>query len=305
MDCSPDSFFIRMCMAKILQKRQWAKYLSADFVIKIRNANPDSPLRKSYLNSFYCTHNVRVEDSKLKATYCKNRWCLVCNRIRTAVLINSYKDELENLNQLFFVTLTIPTCTAEELPNQINRMGKAWRLMYNNSKKSRYSKQGHPPLRGIRKCECTIRPNGKYHYHFHMLVNNWSCAEWIISQWLRTFPEADPKAQKSIAADEKSYLELFKYFTKISTKDMPKANFKRLDIIFQAMRSKKVFQSFGIKPKKEDFTDEDLIATIEAIPLDDQLFTWRYDDWYGLTSGVGLVGIPIPEKIEKMKQKHL
>jgi hypothetical protein len=292
-------------MAKILQKRQWAKYLSSDFIIKIRNSNPESPLRKSYLNSYYCSHNLMTREKKLVTTYCKNRWCLVCNRIRTAVLINSYKPELDNLNQLFFVTLTLPTCTAEELPNQINRMGKAWRTIYLNSKNAGYTKKGHPPLRGVRKCECTIRPAGKYHYHFHVLVNNWSCAEWLISQWLRKFPEADPKAQDSRVADSKSYLELFKYFTKITTKSMPKANYIRLDIIFQALRGKKVFQSFGIKPKKDDFDDEDLIATIDTVLLDDQLFRWEKDDWYGLESGSGLVGIPIPKKVEEMIKKHL
>lgn len=291
--------------AKLLQKRQWAKYLSLDFVIKIRNANPDSPLRQSYLNSYYCTHNIRVEDNKLKSQYCKNRWCLVCNRIRTAVLINEYKPELSKLNQLFFVTLTLPTCTAEELPNQIDRMQKAWRLIYNQSKKAKYIKAGHPPLRGVRKAECTLRPKGKYHYHFHVIVNNWSCAEWLIGRWLKHFPEADEKAQDSRPANERSYNELFKYFTKISTKDMPRANYKRLDIVFQALYRRKVFQSFGIKPTKEDFEDDDLLAKLEADMLEDTLFKWKEDDWYGKATGVGLVGIEIPKRVKEMKDKHL
>lgn len=292
-------------MANVLQKRQWAKYLSLDFVIKIRNANPDSPLRQPYLNSYYCTNNIRVEHGKLKSQYCKNRWCLVCNRIRTAVLINEYKPELDKLNQLFFVTLTLPTCTAEELPNQIDRMQKAWRRIYLNSKKAKYIKDGHPPLRGIRKAECTLRPKGKYHYHYHILVNNWSCAEWLVSQWLRKFPEADPKAQDSRSADKKSYLELFKYFTKITTKDMPRADYKRLDTVFQALYKKKVFQSFGIKPTKEDFDYDDLIATLDTIGLDDSLYSWKNDDWYGRATGTGLVGIEIPKRVENMKDKHL
>lgn len=290
---------------KVLQKRQWAKFFSLDFIMKLRNANPDSPLRQSYLNTYYCTHNVRVEDSKLKSQYCKNRWCLVCNRIRTAVLLNEYTPELDSLNQLFFVTLTLPTCSADDLPNQIDRMQKAWREMYQQSRKPKYTRDGHPPLRGIRKAECTIRPKGKYHYHYHVLVNNWSCAEWLISQWLRKFPEADPKAQDSRAADKKSYKELFKYFTKITTKDMPKANYKRLDVIFQALYRRKVFQSFGIKPCKDNFDGDDLMAVIDTIPLDDVLFTWKDDDWYGRESKTGLVSIEIPDKIKSMRDKHL
>lgn len=294
-------------MANVLQKRQWAKFLSLDFAIKIRNANPDSPLRQSYLNTYYCTHNIRVEDQKLKSQYCKNRWCLVCNRIRTAFLINEYKTELLGLNQLFFMTLTLPTVPAEDLPWQIDRMQKAWRQIYHNSRKAKYIKSGHPPLRGIRKAECTLRPNGLYHYHYHILVNNWSCAEWLRSQWLRKFPEADPTPQDIRLADERSFNELFKYFTKITTKDMPKADFRRLDIVFQALYRRKVYQSFGIKPCKDNFDGDDLMAVIDTIPLDDVLFTWNKDkhDWVGKISDSRLVGIDLPDRIKDMRDKHL
>ena len=48
------------------------------------------------------------EGGKLSAKYCGNRWCLVCNSIRTAKLFAAYGPTLRSWEDAHFVTLTIP-----------------------------------------------------------------------------------------------------------------------------------------------------------------------------------------------------
>lgn len=117
--------------------------------------NSDSVLFKSYKNSSYCAEVLKTdENSKLATTYCKNRWCLTCNRIKTARLINAYLPQLEQLFQPVFVTLTLPTVGEKQLPKRIEEMEKEWRLIYINSKKTKY-KQSYTVLKGVK---------GRMHY---------------------------------------------------------------------------------------------------------------------------------------------
>lgn len=263
-----------------LIKRARAKYLSSNFALKLKHFNPDSPLSKSYTSTFYCTTNILDEgDGYLKAKYCKNRWCAVCNRIRTGVLINSYGKQLDELFAPYFMTLTLPTCKAEDLSKQIERMEAAWRQIYNQSFKARYKNSGNAPLRGVRKMECTIRPNGYYHFHYHVIIDTWATAEWIVYQWLKRFPEASDKAQDIRPADARSMKELFKYFTKVSA-DGKIAPYQRLDVIFRAIRGKRTYQPFGgFRVTKGEDIDE-LQKNVKK-PSDKHGNLWKWDkyDW--------------------------
>ena len=57
----------------------------------------DSPLTKSYWNSFHCSNIILQDGKTLTAKYCNNRWCTVCNRIRTGKLIKGYLPEFEKM----------------------------------------------------------------------------------------------------------------------------------------------------------------------------------------------------------------
>src|SRR5678815_2165989 len=76
----------------------------------------------SYRNTFYCASTLEQADGKLTTRYCGNRWCAVCNRIRTGRAINAYGPELEAWTRKHFVTLTIPNVSAGELPAAVRGM---------------------------------------------------------------------------------------------------------------------------------------------------------------------------------------
>jgi len=74
--------------SEILLKRARAKYFSTPLAINL--AKLRSPLEKSYRNTVYCSATLSQEDGKIVGSYCGNRWCMVCNRIRTARAIHRY-----------------------------------------------------------------------------------------------------------------------------------------------------------------------------------------------------------------------
>jgi hypothetical protein len=236
---------------------------------------------------------------KLTTTYCKNRWCGVCNRIKTAKAINAYFPQLSALFNPVFVTLTLPTCLENELPARVKEMETEWRLIYQNSKKQSYLRKNNP-LKGIRKAECSIRPNGMYHYHFHLILNDWQQAEWLVSQWLHRFPSASHKAQDVRFANETYFKELFKYAFKSEVK-ATKVNANRFDAVFCALRNKRTYQCFGgIRQIQEDFDENELVNGITLEGQANEIYVWCDEDWFRKSDGLGLVNKPIPDRVKDM-----
>lgn len=288
----------------ILKKRQWSKFVSKGIALSLMHYNANSELFKSYKNTSYCSEILRTdENSKLTSTYCKTKWCLTCGRIRTGRLINVYYYELEKLKTPVFVTLTLPTVVGEDLPNRIAEMEKAWRAVYDLSRKAKFKKQ-YESFKGIRKAECTIRPNGHYHYHFHFILEGYEQGKWLIEQWLKRFPEANKAAQniKIVSKNNNNaYNEIFKYAFKSEVKASNKANAERYDLVFRAFKGKKTIQAFGgVKSISEDFEDKDLKAEIILEGRPNEILKWCTDDWYGSKEGEALVGLAIPEKVKNL-----
>lgn len=284
-----------------LKKKQWAKYISKAISLSLMYYNKSSKLIKAYKNSIYCAETLLTNEvGKIYTTYCKNRWCLICCRIKTARLINAYLPQLQALFQPVFVTLTLPTIKGEDLVNRIEEMEKQWRLIYKKSKQAKYKKK-HSIFKGIRKAECTIRPNGYYHYHFHFILDSWAKGEWLIGQWLHYRKDADRKAQDIRFANEFSFRELFKYAFKAEVKIDNKTNAERYDLVFNALRGKKILFPFGgIKAIEEDFDEDDLTNGIVLEGMANRIFKWCTDDWYDTKDGQALIGLAIPEKVKNM-----
>lgn len=295
-------------------KKARRKWLGFSVASHLFFENPDSPLRKSYRNSIYCTDSFTPnpnDNDRPHAHYCKNRWCPTCGAIRTAKLIKGYLPQIEEMDDLWFLTLTRPTCTAEELPEQIKRMTKAFRQIVHRNK-------WRKKLNGIRKSECTIRPDDLYHFHFHILIDGYENAKYIRESWLKLFPDCDPKGQDLTKATSNTVFEVFKYFTKLTVKtyqDPEKEkkkkkkkkqereimDYKRMDIIFQAMRGKRTVQPFGnISPVSEEFTEEELDGDVEIL----EIFHYikEQSDWIGEDTGLPLTGYKPSANFRKLTQ---
>lgn len=156
-------------------------------------------------------------------------------------------------------------------------------------------------IRGIRKAECTVRPNGHYHYHFHVVVDGVDNAKWIVSEWLRIMGKcADSKAQDIRVADEDSLKELFKYFTKLTVKNEGiLIDYKRMDVIFTALRGKRVYQPFGGVKSVSEEIDEVQTQEYELLDECEQVWNWDVNDWIN-EYGECLTGYEPTEKFKAL-----
>ena len=276
-------------------KKARKKYFSFGLAVNLANKNPESPLKDSYLHTLLCAEQLSVdENGKAHSKYCKNRWCPLCQSIRIAKLIRGYKAQLEQYPELYFVTLTRPTVPADGLKAQRVQMYDSFKKI----KDSMFFRRGK--YSGIRKAECTIRPNGHYHFHFHVLVNSKAAAEFMVERWLKLNPESTREAQDIREVDksnDRSLLEIFKYFTKLIAKlknqdgtEQAYISYTRLNVIFEFMKGQRVFQPFGsLRPVEEDFEDEDLEADLD-IEQANSIWRWSVSDWYNIETGELLSG---------------
>jgi len=238
-----------------LKCRANSKHLSQTLAAGLLQlARPHNP--KAYVNTFFCAGFVVEEEGRFKSKYCHNRWCLVCNRIKTAYLIDKYTPFIKQWNEPYFVTLTAPNVSKKDLKARIEQHLNDFVKI-----KDRMRKQGQKIV-GIRKFECTFNPIRRdFHPHLHILIENKAHANEVLRLWLEYYPESTTSAQDVRPADHASIKELFKYFTKITSDNSssPKITLPALDTIFEAVKGRRVFQSFGFKTKiTEVLTDEQM-----------------------------------------------
>lgn len=269
--------------------------------LSIALAELRSPLENSYRNAFYCASDLEQdEEGVIRGHFCGTRWCLVCNRVRTARAINNYYPMLRTWVAPQFVTLTIPNVGADELDGTIAAMLWGTRLIA-----SAIRRTDRLPFRALRKLECTFNLGADtFHPHLHLVVETKASADALVRRWLQRHPEASPKAQDARKCDERSMMELFKYFTKLLTKrsddrsSRAVAPVEKLDVIFLAMKGRRVFQPMGFPvaaPSPQD--DEAEIGTsgdtLAAKRLGDRVY-WEWvqnvHDWIDLSSGEVLTG---------------
>lgn len=271
-----------------LKKRARQKYFTNGLVMSLVDVIVDgapTPLKKSYWNSYHCVAKLDQVGQTITGQFCNARWCMVCNRIRTAKLINGYMPEIAALKKKYFVTLTVPNCKHDALRKTIRDM------IFECTKISRVIRERrHINFHGIRKLECTYNASrDDYHPHFHLIIDSEQAAQEFVAEWLYRFPAASFDAQDIRVADNSSVFELFKYFTKVVSKAAPGKHAKRmvhiraLDTIFRSMSGKRVFQPMGIRKVIEDV--DATRSEIYAVTASNEVWTWLGSDWISKETG--------------------
>lgn len=282
-----------------LQRRACSKYYTNKIVTPLIALNNER--KKAYKNTLYCVSKLYEHtDGKVTADYCKNRWCIVCNRIRTAILHNTHKSSLESIKTMF-VTLTSDltnTCVTKD------DLVKAYDLMiFNFNLAWRRMKRKYGKLKCLRKFEVTWKDyRGTFHPHFHIILeNNSDEAEFLVKQWLELMPKANEKSQSISITSEKTFSEMFKYLCKMWTtkedKNTGKTNVflpypvQKMDDIFAALKGKRVIQTFNLITKKiDDFDDFEVTkATVFLHEMRERSVKWYWEQdfktWCDYTTG--------------------
>lgn len=283
---------------KNLQKRARAKQFS-HALAKVLYAE-GGYLKRAYGRSLDCTTCITQEvDGSVHTHYCGSRWCMVCNRIRTAKAIHAYLPVAEAWgDDAFFVTLTVQNCVGWELKKTIQAMLKAFTSCQRTMKRTMGI-----PLMAIRKIEVTYNPTtDTYHPHFHCIVNGEVEAEALRFLWLDRAPtNVSPLAQDVRKLDNTGMIEVFKYFTKLLTTDK---NGKKgvdapsLNVIFSQIKGLRTYQPVGFKIKDYAMEDVDLfdpdgelnvVAVDGAFKRHGDIVNWiwmqDYADWVDPETG--------------------
>lgn len=264
-------------------KRARAKFSQQKLILALIKLK--SPLKKSYEDSLFCSYSLLQTGNTFTSKYCKHRWCKICNRVRTAKLLNGYERDIKAMQAPQFLTLTIPNVKSEILKESIKAMLATVRKIQDLRRKHK-----KPLFECIRKLECTYNPDrDDFHPHFHFIIDTKQAAEEFRREWLIYYPEADIKGQDIRPAYKP--IELFKYFAKLtskSKKDKKQLHGKKLirnewhypnalDLIFQAIKGMRIIQPMGgIEYVEEDIKQIDS-QTLQAEEFEiEEIAVWKW-----------------------------
>ena len=303
-----------------LEKRAISKYYTNKIIYPLIDLKNDR--EKRYWKTFHCVNNLQQDiDGTVRSEYCKNRWCVVCGKIKSAIQINGYLPSIKQWKDIRFLTLSRPTVSYAELPGEIQLRQDVFANVW------RRTKRKYPNTEMIRKLEITWNWKTQlYHPHYHVLLNDYEASNYFLNEWLTDFPTAlRDKGNKDIQGDQNSVKELFKYMTKMwnSEKDTEGKTVKVLpypaqimDNIFRIMYRKRTIQTYGkIRRVDDDFENENATVFLKEERLTPILWTWEQEavSWVDKNTGElrtdGLLEdelrkkykIPLPKKYKKYR----
>jgi plasmid rolling circle replication initiator protein Rep len=301
------------------RKRAKAKFAQNNLMRVMAKLN--SPLKEKYEETQFCSYSLIQSGNTFTARYCKQRWCRICNRIRTGKLMTGYSDAIQAMQQPQFVTLTVPNVPGKILRETIKAMTATIQKIQDLRRKNK-----QPLLKAIRKLECTFNPDrNDYHPHLHLIIENKQQAEELKLAWM----ERNPKALEYLQDIRPAHnpIELFKYFAKLtskSSKDIKMYKGKKLvmreeyhypealDLIFQAISGLRIIQPMGGVKMVSDEIEEIEAVEIDNVESDQALWQWqkieitaeKYTyDWVNIFTGECLTGYEPTEKEWKYSKR--
>jgi hypothetical protein len=293
---------------KKLHKRAQSKYVTN--VVAFPLAQLNSPLQHQYKRSTNCAAEITETPGKYTSKYCNCRWCLVCSKIRTGRLLAGYVPAIEAMEEKWFLTLSRPNVVGSLLADEIQYYLRTSMLIQRHLReklKLQYS--------SLRKIECTYNETvNTYHPHFHFIFDSGVAAQNFLDEWLSRNPTAKlDKGNQLKKANDKSVIELFKYFTKVVSKTKTKApngvvstdyriHLQALDTMFQAMHRVRTFQPCGvIKTVSEDVEPEQAVDSGKA---EVNHYKWLKYDWVNVETQNALTGF-VPSEHQQAIDKHI
>ena len=269
-DCSRTKTHVSL-YAQVMRKHTTNQKLKS-----IIDTISDKLIKKKYWNTYHCNRVLLQEGNTFKGSLCRKRWCAHCCRIKTAEMTNGYKQPLQELGSLYFVTLTRPNVKARQLSAEIKKMTKGFQRIKDNLRKNYGIK-----LNGIRKIEVTYNEiEDTYHPHFHFIQSDYNASMKLQELWLAQFSNAKLIAQDVRAINtnnDDSFIELFKYATKETTKSGKQYTGEVLHTIYSALEGKRIYQTYGkLKKIKEPLEAKSDASQITWIEQNDSI--WLFED---------------------------
>lgn len=167
---------------KALEGRAKCKTITQSMMFKlidVANANGDPEQTRRYWHTYHCQQKITTQDGKIFGNYCRNRFCTLCARIRKADIINRYHPIIKDWEDPHFITITVKSCKAHQLPSYFKNLTKTFQKITGKYKKRDQRGTGKK-LIGIKSLESNFNPIKKtYNPHFHLIVPNRAMAVYI------------------------------------------------------------------------------------------------------------------------------
>jgi plasmid rolling circle replication initiator protein Rep len=296
-------------------------------LIDVAKENNETKWIKRYWNTYHCQTNLITHNGKAYGDYCKNRCCSICNAIRKAKLIHTYKPSIETWSDPHFLTLTVKAQPKTNLENWINGMVKAMSLILNRCRK-RYLRGKGIKLIGIKSLECNFNPKKKtYNPHFHILCASKDIAETIKREWLelwnRDYKRTGLKRHRyaltylqnirKVNCTEEDLIETIKYGAKVMTDPTmqkgknksrsPKIYVTALHEIYRAFDRHKLFGHFGFKPKPQNTKTQKNGKAVSEFQM--WIFDSEISDYVNIESGQIMTNYLPDNELVKIISKNI
>lgn len=133
----------------------------------------DLKSRSSRVSSCGSFLEFHVSDSEKKlhqANFCRDRLCPMCNWRRSLKIFGQVSRVMDVLEadgyRFLFLTLTVRSCSADELPETVQILFDGWRFLYHKHKRVKQSVCG-----SFRSLEVTRNSRtGLFHPHLHVIL---------------------------------------------------------------------------------------------------------------------------------------
>lgn len=107
------------------------------------------------------------------ANFCRDRLCPMCSWRRTYKIyaqISQIMNVIENDYAFLFLTLTIPNCSADELPKTIDRLQAGWQRLIHYKRFQTAVKGYFKALEVTRNTDRRSKSYNTYHPHYHVIL---------------------------------------------------------------------------------------------------------------------------------------
>jgi len=245
----------------------------------------NSPAKNDYEKILQCKNylNWSYETNTYSGYSCEKRICIGCMNIKTAELINKLENKLNQIPDLYYVTLT-----KKAIPGDVLELKAVYAKMKSEFRKiSRLASKHKISYNTIRRIECTFNfVKNTYHQHFHLLVQGLETSEFIREQWIRLNPGVNPKTQVIKPCDSNTIKELLKYNMKIlkhkkeGKEKIYLFNLKATDIMYRSLSKTRSLQTTGsfLNIQKElDQVETQEIENKHKLPFRGLQLQWSYD----------------------------
>jgi len=262
---------------------------------------------------YRCAELLLIDNGEYKRKRCKLSECLICQGYKTNQRIKTHLPIIEQLQDLQFMTLTIPNVLAYQLRPTIKDMSKTFRSIID-----RLRKQGYK-ARGTRNLETTFNSERcDFHPHFHCVIEGNEIAELFVQYWHDAWNKKgiilSEKAQniRPFGSKESDLLESFKYANKIITQGKDGNNSIYSWGLYESIKATsggkggiRNFQTFGFT-KSEFKTDKKPTNMTVDKELPTGSYSYIFDkesnffDYVSFIDGTSLTDYQMPEKMREL-----